>query len=45
LFRFGETSLFITAGVGTSVIPVRLGVPPDIALLTLVPAPDPSMQR
>jgi len=37
LFRFAGTPLFITAGVGTSVIPIRLGVPPDVALLTLVP--------
>ena len=27
--------LFVTTGVGTSIIPVRFGVPPEIALLTL----------
>ena len=27
--------LFVTAGVGTSIIPVRFLVPPEIALLTL----------
>jgi uncharacterized protein len=27
--------LFVTSGVGTSIWPVRLGVPPEIALLTL----------
>ncbi len=37
LFRFAGTPLFITAGVGTSVIPIRLRVPPDVALLTLHP--------
>jgi predicted MPP superfamily phosphohydrolase len=31
--------LLITSGVGTSVIPARLGVPPEIVLLTLEPAP------
>lgn len=29
--------LFVTTGVGTSIIPVRFGVPPEIALLTLHP--------
>jgi len=29
--------LFVTTGVGTSVLPVRFGVPPEVALLTLVP--------
>lgn len=27
--------LFVTTGIGTSVFPIRLGVPPEIALLTL----------
>ncbi len=27
--------LFVTSGVGTSILPVRFGVPPEIALLTL----------
>jgi len=30
--------LFVTTGIGTSIIPVRFGVPPEIALLTLRPA-------
>ncbi len=30
--------LFVTTGVGTSVLPVRFGVPPEVALLTLIPA-------
>ncbi len=37
LFSFSGTPLFITAGVGTSVIPIRLRVPPDVALLTFRP--------
>lgn len=31
----GEKHLFVTTGVGTSIFPVRFGVPPEIALLTL----------
>lgn len=30
--------LFVTSGVGTSWLPIRYGVPPEIVLLTLVPA-------
>jgi len=30
--------LFVTPGIGTSIIPVRFGVPPEISLLTLVAA-------
>jgi predicted MPP superfamily phosphohydrolase len=37
LFQVAETPLFITAGVGTSIVPIRLGVPPDVALITLRP--------
>ncbi len=31
--------LFVTSGIGTSILPVRFGVTPEIALLTLVAAP------
>jgi uncharacterized protein len=31
----GGRHLFVTSGVGTSIFPVRFGVPPEIALLTL----------
>jgi uncharacterized protein len=31
----GERHLFVTTGVGTSIWPVRFGVPPEIAVLTL----------
>lgn len=30
--------VFVTSGVGTSQLPMRFGVPPEIALLTLTPA-------
>jgi predicted MPP superfamily phosphohydrolase len=32
----GRQVLFVTPGVGTSIIPVRFGVPPEISLLTLI---------
>jgi len=31
--------LFVTSGIGTSYVPVRLGVPPEIAEITLTAAP------
>jgi len=31
----GKRTLFVTPGIGTSVLPIRLGVPPEISLLTL----------
>jgi predicted MPP superfamily phosphohydrolase len=33
--------LFVTTGIGTSIIPVRFGVPPEIVILTIGPASDP----
>ncbi len=36
LIRDGRTSLFVTTGIGTSVFPIRFGVPPEIAVLTLI---------
>ncbi len=30
--------LFVTTGIGTSILPVRFGVPPEIVILTLTPA-------
>jgi hypothetical protein len=29
--------LFVTTGIGTSIFPVRLGVPPEIVILTVAP--------
>jgi predicted MPP superfamily phosphohydrolase len=31
--------LFVTSGIGTSIVPVRFGVPPEIAEITLTAAP------
>lgn len=36
----GARHLFVSTGIGTSIFPLRLGVPPEISLLTLKPAPD-----
>jgi predicted MPP superfamily phosphohydrolase len=30
--------LFVTPGVGTSIIPVRFGVPPEVSVVTLTSA-------
>jgi uncharacterized protein len=27
--------LFVTTGIGTSIIPIRLGVPPEIVVVTI----------
>jgi predicted MPP superfamily phosphohydrolase len=35
LVREGGKTLFVSTGIGTSGLPVRLGVPPEISLLTL----------
>lgn len=37
VFAVEGMRLFVTAGVGTSIVPVRWNVPPDVAELTLVP--------
>ncbi len=34
----GRRVLFVTPGVGTSILPIRFGVPPEISLLTLTGA-------
>jgi predicted MPP superfamily phosphohydrolase len=33
--RRGETTIFVSRGVGTVYVPYRLNCPPDVALLTL----------
>lgn len=38
LVREPDVDAFITTGVGTSILPVRFGVPPEIAVLNLNPA-------
>lgn len=34
-FRVGQSTMLVTCGVGTSYIPVRLGAPPEVLLVTL----------
>jgi predicted MPP superfamily phosphohydrolase len=38
LASLGQTTLFVSRGVGTVYVPVRLNCPPEVALLTLRPA-------
>jgi predicted MPP superfamily phosphohydrolase len=45
VFREHGQTLFVSSGLGTSVLPFRIGVPPEIALITLVPAPAHSVGR
>lgn len=35
LYNQGGRQLYVTGGVGTSILPVRLGAPPEIVILTL----------
>ncbi|MGE0322626.1 MAG: metallophosphoesterase [Polyangiaceae bacterium] len=35
LFRLGSMQLYVSAGLGTSGLPIRLGVPPEIVILRL----------
>jgi hypothetical protein len=35
LFRQGRSSIWVTRGIGTVGVPVRLGAPPEVALLRL----------
>lgn len=36
----GDTRIFVSRGVGTVYLPVRIGCPPEVAILTLQPAVD-----
>jgi hypothetical protein len=36
LVRKGDSTLFVTSGIGTSGPPIRFGVPPEIVVLTIV---------
>lgn len=40
VFREGIHTLLVSSGLGTTNLPVRIGVPPEIVELTLVPAAD-----
>jgi predicted MPP superfamily phosphohydrolase len=35
LYDVGGRKLFVTGGVGTSIVPVRFNAPPEIVILTL----------
>jgi len=37
--RRGQTTMFVSRGVGTVYVPVRINCPPEIAILTLMPDP------
>jgi predicted MPP superfamily phosphohydrolase len=39
--RQDQTTIFVSRGVGTVYVPVRVNCPPEVALLTLHPATDP----
>jgi predicted MPP superfamily phosphohydrolase len=36
----GDRQLFVSPGIGTSILPMRIGVPPEISRLTLRAAKD-----
>lgn len=38
LYRLGERWLLVSSGLGTSLLPLRLGVPPEIVVVELVPS-------
>ena len=33
--REGDKDMYVTSGIGTSILPVRFNMPPEIALLTI----------
>jgi predicted MPP superfamily phosphohydrolase len=35
LYRLGDSSIFVSRGIGTIGLPARLGAPPEVALITL----------
>jgi predicted MPP superfamily phosphohydrolase len=37
VYRIGGSTLYVNRGLGTTGPPVRIGAPPEIALITLVP--------
>ncbi|WP_293382248.1 metallophosphoesterase [Phenylobacterium sp. SCN 70-31] len=39
VYREGERQLYVTGGVGTSILPVRFRAPPEIVIVTLSAAP------
>ena len=46
LCRIGDWRVYVSSGIGTSVLPIRYGVPPELVLLTLYSAGrNPSTER
>ena len=41
LFTEHGQTMIVSSGLGTSVVPLRIGVPPEIVVITLVPKADP----
>ena len=39
MYRFGDTVMNVSSGVGTTGLPLRWSSPPDVTLITLEPAP------
>ncbi|PYR37176.1 MAG: hypothetical protein DMF89_07760 [Acidobacteria bacterium] len=40
LARRGNTSIFVSRGLGTVYVPIRINCPPEVAILSLVPEPE-----
>lgn len=45
LYRNGPASIFVSRGIGTIVLPARLGAAPEVALLRLVPSTEGAKSR
>ena len=45
LCRVNGWPIYVTSGLGTSTLPLRFGVPPEIVVLTLVPADQPAGRK
>lgn len=45
LYRKGDASAFVSRGIGTIVLPARIGSAPEVALLRLVPATEAASSR
>lgn len=39
IYRVGQQTMLVSSGLGTSIVPLRIGVPPEIVEITLLPAP------
>jgi len=45
LTRFGMKTIIVSGGIGTTYVPMRIGVPPDIWLISIGPAGQPKVGR